>query len=336
MINFEGFFQCNLLNLATPIEYLKLLSEYLGGPEIFVKREDTNTIGGCGNKLRKLEFILGDALKNGADTLITIGALQSNHARLTAAVAAKFGLGCHLILAPKVAQYGDDYTKNGNLLLNNIFGAKVHLLDKDANIENYVEELKLKLQNSGLNPYYIPMGGSNAIGGLGYMKCADEISVYSDTHGKSFDYITVANGSSGTHAGLIAGFKVLKYPAKTIGYNVLKPTSEILPQTLNIANQSIRLIDPNLEIAAKDIILDDNHLGDGYGIPNNEMKEAVCLMGKLEGLLLDPVYTGKAFAGVISDIKSGKFKKTDRILFIMTGGAVGIHAYQNVFGSVIS
>ena len=171
-MNLEQFKQFSLLNSATPIEHLARLSERLNGPQIYVKRDDLNVLGGGGNKLRKLEFFVGEALVKRADTLVTQGALQSNHARLTAAVAAKAGLNCELVLVPKVAQYGSDYTANGNLLLNKIFGATVHNIGKDGNVDAYIAQLVQQLTEQGKTPYFIPMGGSNALGSLGYVKCA--------------------------------------------------------------------------------------------------------------------------------------------------------------------
>ena len=326
-MNLEQFKRFQLLDSATPIEHLARLSERLNGPQIYVKRDDLNVLGGGGNKLRKLEFFIGEALANGADTLITYGALQSNHARLTAAAAARAGLNCELVLVPKVAQYGNDYTENGNLPLNKIFGAVVHNIGKDGNVDEYILKLVQQLTEQGKAPYVIPMGGSNALGSLGYVKCAAEIA----TTETKFDYVTVVNGSSGTHAGLLAGFKALDYSTHTIGYTVVKSAKDTLPQTLTLTNQCLELFAPDLSILATDIILDDKYVGDGYGLPSSAMQEAVFLMGQTEGLLLDPVYTGKAFAGVIADIRSGKFTRDDKVLFIMTGGAPGIHAYQNLW-----
>ena len=325
----DNFNRFELLSDVTPIQYLSRLSELLKGPQIYVKRDDLNILGGGGNKLRKLEFFLGDAIAQGADTIITTGATQSNHARLTAASSRKAGLECELVLSHTVPRYDVDYLTNGNILLDQLFGANIHKLDREDNQAEFVQELYKKLRQQGKSPYIIPTGGSNALGCLGYVCCIDEIAKYSAKNQLKFNYITVVNGSSGTHAGLMAGVKAFNYPTTVIGYTVVRPIQETLPITLDIANKGLQLFAPALAITSEDIILDDNYLGDGYGIPSIAMQEAVQLMAQTEGLLLDPVYTGKAFAGVLSDIRSGKFRPSDKLLFIMTGGSVGLHAYKN-------
>ena len=330
MLMLDKFSRFPLID-ATPIEHLSRLSNLLKGPQIYVKRDDLNVLGGGGNKLRKLEFFVGEAINQKADTLITVGALQSNHARLTAAAAAKAGLSCELVLVNKVPRSNPDYQNNGNLLLNKIFGAKMHLLSKQDNVEQFIQDLKDKLKTSGKTPYFVPLGGSNALGSLGYVKCAGEIVEYSQTNKCQFNYVTVVNGSAGTHAGLIAGFKAHSYSTTTIGYTVVRSVAETLPYTLELVNQCLHLFASNLSVSSADIILDDKYVGEGYGLPTAAMKEAMYLMGQTEGLILDPVYTGKAFAGVIADIRNGKFTNKDNILFIMTGGAPGVHAYQDVF-----
>lgn len=327
----DKFTRFSLLNEPTPIQHLSRLSELLNGPQIYVKRDDLNILGGGGNKLRKLEFFLGDAIFNGCDTIITTGATQSNHARLTAASSAKAGLACELVLSHKVPRHDVDYLTNGNILLDQLFGATIHKLAKEIDQEKYIADLYTKLKQQGKKPYIIPTGGSNALGALGYVKCANEIAIYSKTTQQQFNYITVANGSSGTHAGLIAGIKALNYVTTLIGYAVVAPNQKTLPKTLDIANQCLQLFTPTSLVTEKDVILDDNFLGDGYGIPTSAMLEAVNLMAQTEGLLLDPVYTGKAFAGVIAGTRSKKFKPSDKILFVMTGGAPGLHAYKEVF-----
>lgn len=325
------FARFSLLDAATPIQHLPRLSKLLKGPQIYVKRDDLNVLGGGGNKLRKLEFFLGDALSKNADTIVTVGATQSNHARLTAAASAKAGLACELILSHKVARDDADYLNNGNILLDELFGAHIHRLSKEMDQALFVSQLCSGLKEQGKTPYFVPMGGSDAMGTLGYVKCAEEIIAYSQATRLQFSHVAVVNGSSSTHAGLIAGFKAYNYTTTTTGYNVVKFAAESLPGTLDLVNQALQLFKPELAVVANEIIMDDNYLGDGYGIPSSAMQEAVYLMAQTEGLLLDPVYTGKAFAGVVADIRSGKLKSTDNILFIMTGGAPGLYAYRSVF-----
>ena len=326
------FAKFRLLDGPTPIEPLTRLNAQLNGVRIFVKRDDMMGIGGGGNKLRKLEFLLGEALAQGADTVITVGARQSNHARLTAAASARAGLKCELVLPRLVPRDDADYVNSGNIVLDNLFGARVHDLPADADVAAFAAGRLATLTREGRKPYFAPVGGSSAVGCLGYAACAWEIAAQAEESGVAFANVIVANGSSGTHAGLAAGFAAIgKDPALSRSFAVYSPLAKTHADTLQKARDTLALIDPALSIADSAIAIDDTHRGPAYGIPTDEMIAAVRLMARTEGLLLDPVYTGKAFAGLLHDVHAGKYRRGDNVLFIMTGGMPGLFAYRGVF-----
>jgi len=320
-----------LMPQPTLITKLKRVSAKLAGPNIYIKRDDTNFLGGGGNKLRKLEFYLGAALAEGCDTILAMGAWQSNHARLSAAAALSAGFECEIILGKKVARYDNDYEQNGNILLDRIMGVKIHETTAEVDLMAAAIARKIELEGLGKKVYIIPFGGSSALGSLGYVGCIEEIAQQSQQSGIDFDYIIAANGSSGMHAGLLAGNLISRSTTKVICYNVLKPIADTLPVTLQITQETLNLLESDIQLAVDDVLLNDSYLGAGYGQPTQAMREAVNLVAYEEGLFLDPVYSGKAFAGLIDDIRGGKFKAGQNILFIMTGGAPGLYAYQSEF-----
>jgi L-cysteate sulfo-lyase len=321
-----------LLDGPTPIQHLPRLSKLLGGANLFVKRDDLTGLGGGGNKLRKLEFLMGEAIASGADTIMTVGARQSNHARLTAAAAARAGLQCELVLTRAVPRFDRDYLENGNILLDELFGARLHDLPGNANALQYAEARANELRAQGRNVYICPLGGSSAVGCLGYADCAAELLTQSDTEGLAFDRIVVPNGSGGMQAGLIAGFVALGLsPSPIAAFTVLGNGEHARATTLEKANQTVRLIDAGLSVSSDAIAIDEEQLGPGYGIPTDSMREAVRLLASIEGLLLDPVYGGKAFAGLVECVRSGKYPAGQNILFIMTGGLPGLFAYRSEF-----
>lgn len=325
----SGFARLPLLDGPTPIHELTRLNAGLGGVRIFVKRDDFMPIGGGGNKLRKLEFLLGEAKALGADTVITVGARQSNHARLTAAASARSGFACELVLPRVVARSDDDYAHNGNVLLDQLFGARIHDLDGGADVAGFVAERMDALAHEGRKAYFAPVGGSNAIGCLGYAACALEIEEQIADVGVRFSRVVVANGSSGTHAGLAAGFALTPSGAAFVkSYAVYYPAEKTAKITLGIARDTLALIGPACGLGEADILVDGAHRGEGYGIPTPGMVDAVRLMARKEGLLLDPVYSGKAFAGLLHDIHAGAYQPGACILFVMTGGVPGLFAYR--------
>lgn len=321
-----------LLDGPTPIQPLPRLSAYLGGVNVFVKRDDLNGLGGGGNKLRKLEFLMGEALAVGADTIITVGFRQSNHARLTAAAAARVGLKCELVLTRFVPRFDADYIENGNILLDNLFDARIHDLPGSANALQFAEERANELRAQGRNVYVCPVGGSSPVGCLGYVDCAVEIMAQSTANSLFFDHIVVANGTGGTHAGLAAGFAALgRNPSVISGFTVYGNAEQAHSTTLDKANQTAALMVPDLHVDSDAVSIDASQLGPGYGIPTDSMRAAVRLLASTEGLLLDPVYTGKAFAGLVANISAGNYRKGQNILFVMTGGVPGLFAYRSEF-----
>ena len=336
LFRLDTFPRFALLDGPTPIQRLHHLEQALGaelrGVQLYVKRDDLMGLGGGGSKLRKLEFLLGEALAGGCDTFVTTGGLQSNHARLGAAAAARAGLPCELVLTRMVPRDDEEYRRNGNVLLDGIFGATVHELPGDADALAFAERRAAELRESGRRPYVVGLGGSTPVGSLGYADCAREIVAQEDAGGVRFARIVLPNGSSGSHAGLAAGLAALgAEPARVRSFAVLAPLEHTRGATLDLTRAALALLDPkaSLEPAAIDVLGEQR--GEGYGIPTAAMFEAVRLMARTEGLLLDPVYGGKAFAGLLADVRRGSFSAGDAILFLMTGGLPGLFAYRPAF-----
>jgi L-cysteate sulfo-lyase len=323
-----------LLEMPTPIHRLSRLERTLGADvRVYVKRDDLAMLGGGGNKLRKLEYLLGDAVAQGCDTFITTGGLQSNHARLSAAAAARTGISCELFLTRVVPRDDEDYRRNGNVLLDGLFGARIHELPGDADALAAAHARAQELRASGRRPYVVGMGGSSPIGCLGYVHAAAELLGQEDAMDRRFAQIVVPNGSGGTHAGLVAGFAALGHdPSRIRSFAVLADTDRTHRDTLSIARNTLDLIG-GANIEDRQIVVSGDQLGPGYGIPTSAMKQAVRLLARTEGLLLDPVYSGKAFAGLLADIRAGVFPDGSAVLFIMTGGVPGLYAYRSVFES---
>lgn len=326
----------SLVDRVTPIQRLNRLEAELGdalrGVRLFVKRDDVMGVGGGGNKLRKLEFLLGEALAQGCDTFISVGGIQSNHARLSAAASARAGLACELVLTQMVPRNDDDYQRNGNVLLDGLFGAKIHALARDADPLAFAKDRAAELAAQGRKAYVVGAGGSSPVGCLGYADCAREIAEQEIAQHFAFDRIVVPNGSSGTHAGLVAGFAALgQAPRRVRSFSVLATVEETRATTLDKARATLGLLDPSVSIEAEGIDVADGQRGDGYGIPTPGMVEAVRLMASTEGLLLDPVYSGKAFAGLLADIRAGAFAPAETVLYVMTGGVPGLFAYRSTF-----
>lgn len=330
MHQLNTFPRISLSHTPTPLEKLPRLSAYLG-VNIWVKRDDCTGLAGGGNKTRKLEFLLADALQQDADTVVTVGGLQSNHARQTAAAAAKLGLGCELVLEDVAGAPQQDYYHNGNLLLDKLFGAKIHRVDVQQNSELVLTQVMADLVARGKKPYSIPLGGSNALGSLGYVNCTDEIISQSKTLQLSFDQIVLASGSAGTQAGVLAGLIALQQNIPVLGVCVSR--SGLAQQTLveSLLKQTLTLMNLDDSYSIGKVHANGDYYGEGYGISNDKMIQAVRIVAELEGLLLDPVYTGKAMAGLIDLCQQGVFKPQQNILFVHTGGSQGLFAYSEVF-----
>ncbi|PJR68146.1 D-cysteine desulfhydrase [Raoultella sp. T31] len=321
--NLTRFPRLELIGAPTPLEYLPRLSDHLGR-EIFIKRDDVTPLAMGGNKLRKLEFLAADALREGADTLITAGAIQSNHVRQTAAVAAKLGLHCVALLENPIGTRAENYLTNGNRLLLDLFNTQVEMCDALTQPNVQLEELATRIEAQGYRPYVIPVGGSNALGALGYVESALEIAQQCEG-AVELSSIVVASGSAGTHAGLAVGLEQLMPEAELIGVTVSRKAADQLPKVVALQ----QAVANSLELqATAGIQLWDDYFAPGYGTPNDEGMEAVKLLAQLEGILLDPVYTGKAMAGLIDGINQKRFKDEGPILFIHTGGAPALFAYH--------
>ncbi|MEC5636900.1 D-cysteine desulfhydrase [Klebsiella quasipneumoniae] len=321
--NLTRFPRLELIGAPTPLEYLPRLSDHLGR-EIFIKRDDTTPLAMGGNKLRKLEFLAADALREGADTLITAGAIQSNHVRQTAAVAAKLGLHCVALLENPIGTRAENYLSNGNRLLLDLFNTQIEMCDALTDPAAQLDELATRIEAQGYRPYVIPVGGSNALGALGYVESALEIAQQCEDAAE-ISSVVVASGSAGTHAGLAVGLEQLMPQAELIGVTVSRAVADQLPKVVALQ----QAVANSLELQAKaDIILWDDYFAPGYGTPNEEGMAAVKLLAQLEGILLDPVYTGKAMAGLIDGITQKRFKDEGPILFVHTGGAPALFAYH--------
>ncbi|MHC8338997.1 D-cysteine desulfhydrase family protein [Pseudomonas sp. HLT2-19-2] len=332
----SSFTRANLLQGPTPIQRAERLEQLLRlksqGFGLFLKRDDHMLIGGGGNKLRKLEFHLGAALAAGVDTVIIIAGLQSNHARLTAAACARLGLACELILTRSVPKADVDYELNGNVLLDQLFGAQMQVLAGGSDSLAAAEVRATQLRDSGRNVLVIPTGGSTPLGSLGYARCAAEIVQQETELGLTFNQVVVPNGSASTHAGLAVGFQLLGRGTSIVkSYSVLSDRDTSAARTRQLTQDALALLGSNAVVQVEDIATDGSQLGDGYGLPTQAMQEAVRLMARAEGLLIDPVYSGKAFAGLLADLRQGRYRSGDNVLFVMTGGTPGLYAYRDTF-----
>jgi L-cysteate sulfo-lyase len=316
-----------LAHLPTPLEFLPRLTEHLGGPKIWVKRDDCTGLATGGNKTRKLEFLMADACGQGADTVITQGAVQSNHARQTAAAACKLGLHCELVFEKRIGGASDAYLNSGNVLLDRLFGASIREVAKGSDMDAELESVAAELRKKGRKPYVIPGGGSNPVGALGYVDCAQELVGQANRQGLVIDHIVHATGSAGTQAGLVVGLKAnnCRIPLLGIGVSAGRDAQE--DKVFRLAEQTAEYMGVPGIVANSDVVCNSDYVGEGYGIPTDAMNAALLLLARLEGLLFDPVYSGKALAGMIDLIGKGRFAATENIVFIHTGGVPGIFAY---------
>jgi len=328
--DFHTIPRININHAPTPLEFAPRLSTELGC-QLYFKRDDCTGFAGGGNKIRKLEYLIADAKQQGADTLITIGGLQSNHARQTAAVAAKYSFGCELVLEDVVGTPKSDYYHNGNVLLDNLFGANIHRLEVDQDCDIYTETLINKLIREGRKPYLIPIGGSNVIGSFGYIRCVDEILQQLTTQDIQIDQIVLATGSAGTQAGLLAGLITAEIDLPVLGICVSRTTENQQVLVEALLRKTLKEIGLNPDLAKGRVNCNGNYVGEGYGIITEPMILAVKRCAQLEGLLLDPVYTGKAMAGFIDLCSQGVIVAGSRQLFLHTGGSQALFGYREVF-----
>ncbi|MBE3073219.1 MAG: D-cysteine desulfhydrase [Acidobacteria bacterium] len=314
----------------TPLEKMERLSKQLGGPDLFIKRDDLLGLAAGGNKTRKLEFLVADALARGADTLITCGAVQSNHARLTLAAAAKEGLKCRLVLEERVpASYKDD--ASGNNFLYQLLGVEaIMVVPAGSDMAAAMQKVAGEVAALGRKAYVIPGGGSNPLGALGYVACAEEILAQTFALDIHLDHVVCASGSAGTQAGLVVGLVGNNSNLPLTGINVSRSRQEQEPKVHKLAQETAAILGVKGDVPREAGTCLGDWVGPGYSLPTPEMIEAVRMLAQVEGILLDPVYSGKAMAGLIGLVRQGVFKKGDQVLFVHTGGAPALYVYQHV------
>lgn len=319
-------------HLPTPLEPLERLSRELNGPEIWIKRDDCTGLSTGGNKTRKLEFLMAEALAQGADLVMTQGATQSNHARQTAAFAAKLGMDCHVLLEDRTGSNDPNYNHNGNVFLDHLHGATTEKRGSGLDMNAEMELLADKFRSNGRKVYTIPGGGSNPTGALGYANCALELVSQANDLGLTIDHIVHATGSAGTQAGLIVGLKAISANIPLLGIGVRAPKQKQEENVYILAVATAEKLGCPGVVQREDIVANTDYVGDGYGIPTPAGIEAIEMFARLEGLLLDPVYSGKGAAGLIDLVRKGHFKKAERVVFVHTGGSAALFGYTNAFG----
>jgi len=304
------------------------LSKHLGGPNIYVKRDDCTGLASGGNKTRKLEFSMAAALEEGADTIVTVGAVQSNHVRQTAAAACKLGLKCEVLLEHRVADPSEYYAGSGNVLLDKIFGANLREYPGGTDFDKAMAEVSDEVSANGGKPYIIPGGASNKIGALGYVNCAIELLGQIEAQGLDISHIVTATGSAGTQGGLIVGLKAMESTIPLLGIGVNIPQQDQEEKVYKLACETAEYIGKPGCVTRKDVVANCNYVGDGYGVPTESMNEAVLMLARTEGLLFDPVYSGKGLAGMIDLIRNGTLGDGN-IVFLHTGGSAALFAYAD-------
>ncbi len=318
-----------LAHLPTPMERLPRLTESLGGPELWIKRDDQTGLATGGNKARKLEFLIGAALAEGADTVITAGSTQSNHARQTAAAACKVGLEPHLVLyAPGGKQPA---SINGNTLIDDLLGACIHWTEEHAPYSETIVSVQAELRAGGRKPHVVPYGGSNALGVMGYVTAMRELAMQLDEREQpGFDAHVFATSSGGTHAGMILGSHLAGVRGTIYGISVDQEKRVFAPRIAELVSEGADLLGQDWRINPKDIVINDAYLGGGYAVVGAPEREAIRLLARTEGILVDPVYTGRALAGLIDLIRSGAFTSDQRVLFWHTGGISALFAFSDI------
>ncbi|MCU1726793.1 D-cysteine desulfhydrase [Pseudomonas sp. 7P_10.2_Bac1] len=330
-MHLSRFPRIRFAHLSTPLEPMANLSKLLGGPNLWIKRDDCTGLAGGGNKTRKLEFLMGDAVQKGADTIITQGATQSNHARQTAAIATKMGMECHILLEDRTGSKDIEYNYNGNVLLDQLFGASLSQFPANTDMNLAMAELAEKLKAQGKKPYIIPGGGSNVVGALGYVNAALEILGQANDMGLRIDKVVHATGSTGTQAGLVTGFVASNSLIPVLGIGVRAAREAQEANVFKLAEQTAIHLGIEGVVKREHVVANCDYVGAGYGIPTPGGIEAIELFARTESILLDPVYSAKGAAGLIDLIRKGHFKKDDNIVFVHTGGSQALFGYRNAF-----
>ena len=310
-----------LAELPTPLQELPRLTKALGGPRLYIKRDDQTGLAGGGNKARKLEFSVAEALRQDADTLITVGGVQSNHCRQTAAAAARCGLRCIVVLRGHAPE-----AWNGNLLLDYLLGAQV-VFSGDRTREAVAEEVAKGQHAAGHRPHLIPVGASNEIGAVGFVAAIEELGRQLKEQRLNVDRVVVASSSFGTQAGLCVGAKAIKFTPQITAIAIDSSRTDLQKGVAELSAATVRRLGLQLTVTPDEVVAYDGYLGAGYAIMGEPEKEAISLMARTEGILLDPVYTGRAMAGLIDLIRNGKFGKDETIVFWHTGGSAALFAY---------
>ncbi|MEH6443555.1 MAG: D-cysteine desulfhydrase [Oceanospirillaceae bacterium] len=330
-MHLSRFPRLNFAHLSTPLEPMMNLSKALGGPNLWIKRDDCTGLAGGGNKTRKLEFLMGDAIEKGADTIITQGATQSNHARQTAAIATKMGMKCHILLEDRTGSKDVDYNYNGNVLMDQLFDASLTKFPADTDMNQAMEQLADKLRAEGKSPYIIPGGGSNAIGALGYVNAALELLTQANDMGLRIDTLVHATGSAGTQAGLVTGLVASNSLIPVLGVGVRAPRELQEGNVFRLAEKTAEHLGIPGVVKREHVVANCDYVGEGYGIPTKSGIEAIELFARTESILLDPVYSAKGAAGLIDLVRKGHFNKDDNIVFLHTGGSQALFGYREAF-----
>ncbi|MBL4601973.1 MAG: D-cysteine desulfhydrase family protein [Emcibacteraceae bacterium] len=333
-MKFEDVPRLPLTTLPTSFYLMANLSKTLGGPDIYIKRDDVMDLAHGGNKTRKLEYIFADAIEKGADTILTMGGIQSNHVRQTVSGAAKLGLESHIFLNNPVPEREKEMLSGGNYLMDVVMGAHEYIVDGDDDeINEAIEQVTQKLIKQGKTPYLVPLGASNGLGSLGYMIAAREMMVQWEHMGINPSHIFLGTGSGGTHAGLLTGLRYFgNKTTKVIGISVSQP-EDVKKQTVrDVLAQIKEVIEiPDDLVSEEDIIVSGDYYGDAYAYPTDSANDAIKQLGREEGIILDPVYTGKAMAGMIDMIKNNQLENAKDLVFLHTGGAPALNTYADLF-----
>jgi L-cysteate sulfo-lyase len=319
----------------TPLEPMQQLSRALGGANLRIKRDDCTGLATGGNKTRKLEFLRAEAVAQGADMVITQGATQSNHARQTAAAACKLGMKCEIVLEDRTGSTQHDYRASGNVLLDRLFGARMHEASGGSDMNAEMEKVAAGIRARGGKPYIIPGGGSNVTGALGYVNCALELVTQANERSLTIDWLVHATGSTGTQAGLVAGFEAMRSGIPVLGIGVRAPKAAQEENVFKLAEKVADAIGAKGAVARDRVMANCDYVGAGYGLPTPGMIDALKIFARTEGILLDPVYSGKGADGLIDLVRKGFFKSGENVVFLHTGGAVGLFGYEHALAPAL-
>ena len=315
----------------TPIQHLPLFSKAVGGPDIYIKRDDLLGLTAGGNKTRKLEFVVADALAKGCDTLVTCGAVQSNHCRLTLSAAAKEGLKCRMVIEERVAGTYDPNASGNNFLFRLLGVEKINVVPSGSDEREEMKKMAEEASAEGRTPYIIDGSSASPLSALGYVAFAQEITAQLFDKGLPIDHIVCPSGSGGTHGGLLTGLLGINSKIPTIGINVRRSRKLQEEKVYKVVKETVAFLGLPMDISKESVVCLDEYFKPGYSLPNPGMVEAVKLMAQTEGILLDPVYTGKVVAGLIGLARTGYLKKDEKVLFIHTGGSPALYAYRDYF-----